>query len=60
LIVCGVSGLAAPDLVAIELLLRLRLAANCLGYVLRLRGASQELLELVVLIGFDDIVDPAG
>jgi ABC-type transporter Mla MlaB component len=52
---CDVSGVAA-DAVAVEGLARLRLAAQRYGCVVRLRHASNELLELVAFMGLDDVL----
>jgi ABC-type transporter Mla MlaB component len=52
---CDVSGVAA-DAVAVEGLARLRLAAQRYGCAIRLRNASDELLELVAFMGLDDVL----
>ena len=54
-IVCDVRGRDA-DLVTVEALARLRLAARRLGCGLRLRGASRELAEIVAFCGLCDVL----
>jgi len=52
---CDVGGIAA-DAVAVEGLARLRLAGQRYGCSIRLRNASDELLELVAFMGLDDVL----
>ncbi len=54
-IICDVSAMSA-DLATIEALARLRLSARRLGCALRLRGASDELAQLVVFCGLGDVL----
>ena len=51
-VLCDVSG-HEPDLVAVEALTRLQLAARRRGCCVRLAGASSELLDLVGFLGFE-------
>ena len=46
----------APDLVSIDTLARLRLRVRRLGRPLELRGASDELRELVAFVGLRDVL----
>ena len=55
LILCDVRDVA-PDAVTVDALARLQLAAQRRGCKIRLRGASSELLELVELMGLDDVL----
>lgn len=50
---CDVTGVA-PDAVTVDALARLQLAATRRNCRLKLRNASAELLELLVLMGLDD------
>ena len=52
---CNVSGIR-PDAVTIDALARLQLAARRHGCQVRLRHASDELLELVDFMGLDDVL----
>ena len=54
-LVCEVGGVAA-DAVAVDALARLALAARRHGCRIRMRGASQELRELVAFMGLDDVL----
>lgn len=54
-VICDVARLAEPDLTAVDALARLRLTARRAGCRLRLRGARQELLALLRLVGLNDI-----
>jgi STAS domain len=60
-IVCNV-GVLAPDVTTVDALARLRLTARRLGRELRLHGATQELEELLVFLGLDDVLrlEPRG
>jgi ABC-type transporter Mla MlaB component len=53
--VCEVTGIE-PDVVAVDALARLQLAARRHGCEVRLRHASDELRELIALIGLDDVL----
>jgi hypothetical protein len=57
--VCEVEGVE-PNAATVDALCRLQLAARRLGIRISLRGASQELRELVEFMGLEDVfaVDP--
>ncbi len=52
---CDVSGVE-PDAVTVDALARLQLAARRYGCQVRLRNASDELLELVAFMGLHDVL----
>jgi ABC-type transporter Mla MlaB component len=52
---CDVRGVK-PDAVTIDALARLQLAARRYGCRVRLRGASEELRELVAFMGLEDVL----
>jgi ABC-type transporter Mla MlaB component len=52
---CDVRGVD-PDAVTVDALARLQLAARRHGCQVRLRNASDELRELVALMGLDDVL----
>jgi ABC-type transporter Mla MlaB component len=52
---CDVAGVE-PDAVTADALARLQLAARRRGCVVRLRGASSELLELLAFMGLVDVL----
>jgi ABC-type transporter Mla MlaB component len=52
---CDVRGVAS-DAVTVDALARLQLAAHRRGCQVRLRGASNELRDLVVLMGLRDVL----
>ena len=52
---CEVNGVA-PDAVTVDALARLQLAARRAGCQVRLRNASDELLELVAFMGLADVL----
>ena len=54
-VVCDVSGID-PDAVTVDALARLQLAARRHGCQVRLRHASDELLELVAFMGLRDVL----
>ena len=54
-VVCDVGGLVA-DAVAVDVLARLQLTARRRGLDVGLRNASDELLELIALIGLCDVL----
>jgi hypothetical protein len=54
-VLCDVSGVE-PNAVTIDALARLQLAAHRLGCQVRLRNASDELLELLVFMGLRDVL----
>jgi len=51
-----VEALECPDLVVVDALARLQLAARRLGYSIRLRNPSAELRALLDLVGLADVV----
>ncbi len=63
-LVCGDAEIASwslarldrPDLAVVDQLARLQLEARRLGCAIRLRDACVELLELLALLGLDEIV----
>jgi ABC-type transporter Mla MlaB component len=59
LLLCEAAGVGA-DLVAVDALARLALAARRSGCEVRLRGASHDLLGLVELIGLGDVLREEG
>jgi ABC-type transporter Mla MlaB component len=52
---CDVSGVD-PDVVTVDALARLQLAARRHGCKVRLRNASTELLELLTFMGLSDVL----
>jgi ABC-type transporter Mla MlaB component len=54
-VVCDVRGVE-PDAVTVDALARLQLAAHRHGCQVRLRNASDELLELVSFMGLRDVL----
>ena len=54
-VLCDVRGVA-PDAVTVDALARLQLAARRHGCRVRLRHASDELLELVAFMGLSDVL----
>jgi ABC-type transporter Mla MlaB component len=52
---CDVDGVA-PDAVTVEALARLQLGAQRTGCRIRLRNASDDLLEVVALMGLSDVL----
>ncbi|MGH2749122.1 MAG: STAS domain-containing protein [Actinomycetota bacterium] len=59
-IVCDVREIVDPDAAALDALARLQLAARRSGREIRLRHASTELRELLVLTGLSDAVPLCG
>ena len=55
-LVCDVRSLRDPHLGTVDALARLRLAARRLGCELRLRNAGADLLELVSLVGLEEVL----
>jgi ABC-type transporter Mla MlaB component len=55
-IVCDVGALAEPHVGTVHLLARLQLAARRHGRDIRLRRAPEELRELIVFCGLDDVL----
>jgi ABC-type transporter Mla MlaB component len=56
LVLCDVDALSDPDLGTVDALARLQLTARRLGRRIRLRGACDELQDLLALSGLNDIV----
>ena len=54
-IVCDVSALD-PDALTIDALARLQLSSRRVGLEVRLRHASNELQELLVFVGLDEVL----
>jgi len=52
---CDVSE-AEPDAVSVDALARLQLTARRCGCQARLRGASDELIELLIFVGLRDVL----
>jgi anti-anti-sigma regulatory factor len=55
-IACDVRAVVDPDTVVVDALARLQLVARRLGSRLRLLNASQELWELLALMGLDGVL----
>jgi anti-anti-sigma regulatory factor len=55
-IVCDLGGLAHPDLASIDALARLQLMLRPQGLEVLLRGAPNELIELIALVGLTDVL----
>jgi ABC-type transporter Mla MlaB component len=55
-IVCDLRGLARPDLASIDALARLQLMLRPQGLEILLRGAPNELIELIALVGLTDVL----
>jgi ABC-type transporter Mla MlaB component len=55
-VICDVSALTKPDVVAIDALARLQLTARRLGRQLQLRHASTELLALLAFMGLSGVL----
>jgi ABC-type transporter Mla MlaB component len=56
LVVCDLAALGGPDAATIDALARLQLTARRLGSGIRLRHACDELRDLLVLTGLDEVV----
>ncbi len=56
LVVCDVAELTDPDCGTVDVLARMQLTARRLGAELRLRGATDELHEVLALAGLCDVV----
>ena len=54
---CDVAGIAA-DFVSVDALARLQLAARRHHCLIRLRGASDQLRDLVAFMGLQDVLTP--
>jgi hypothetical protein len=59
-VVCDVAEVVRPDVVTVEALARLRLTARRYGWALFVHGAGPGLLELVGLLGLDDVLPQSG
>ncbi len=57
---CRGEGLVDPDLATVDLLARLRLAAQLAGWDMRVEEPSSRLRELLVLTGLDDLLASRG
>jgi anti-anti-sigma regulatory factor len=57
-IVVDVSSVTEPDCRTIDALAHIQLGARRLGHRIRLMGASDEMLRLIVLAGLDDVLAP--
>jgi hypothetical protein len=56
-IVCDVAALAdSPDVTTIDALARIQLTLRAHGLEILLRGASEELVELIELVGLADVL----
>jgi ABC-type transporter Mla MlaB component len=60
IVICDVAGVARPDVVTVDALARLHLAARRHGWRLVVRGAGPDLLRLVRLLGLADLLPQAG
>ncbi len=58
-VVCDVSALTEPDMVAVEAMLRLQLTARRAGRRMRFSGAGNRLGELIVMSGLGLVLAPA-
>ena len=56
---CDVDELVEPDLLTIDALARLQLAARRMGSTVRLRAVPRDLHALLVCVGLDDVIPPA-
>lgn len=56
LVVCDVGGLFAHSAATVDALARLRLTVGRLGCRIRFRGVPPDLLELLVLVGLDQVL----
>jgi ABC-type transporter Mla MlaB component len=56
LLVCEVAATADPDMATVELLARLQLVARRLGRQVRLSRAPAGLVELLALLGLDEVL----
>lgn len=59
LVLCDVSGLTEPGLATVDALARIQLTAARLGRRIRFCAVPRELLELMVLAGLEDVLQPA-
>ena len=56
IVVVDVSGLAEPDALALEALVRLQLIAHRLGTSIRLHNPCAELVDLLALVGLSEVL----
>jgi hypothetical protein len=55
-VTCDMGAVSAPHLGTVEALCRLRMSVAPMGYVLRVRGATTQLEELLALCGLGESV----
>lgn len=55
-VTCDVGAIVRPDLVVVDALARMQLAARQVGRSIRLRHAGAELLALLGLVGLDEVL----
>ena len=60
LVVCDVADVSDPDCATVDALARIQLTARRLGSGLRLRGASDELHEVLAMAGLCEVVGLCG
>ena len=60
ILVCDVAEVTNPDCATVEALARMQLTTRRLGGELRLRGASDELHEILALAGLCDVLGLCG
>jgi hypothetical protein len=54
---CDVSGITEPDVVALDALARLQLAARRFGVTIRLHNADRALADLIEWAGLSDVLE---
>ena len=59
-LVCDVSQITEPDLLALDVLACLQLTARRLGVSIRLHNAGADLVDLLVLAGLADVLVVGG
>ena len=60
LLVCDVADVSDPDCATVDALARIQLTARRLGSELRLRGASDDLHEVLAVAGLCEVVGLCG
>ena len=60
IVVCDVAGVTDPDCATVDALARMQLTTRRLGGELRLRGASDQLHEVLALAGLCDVLGLCG
>jgi len=60
MVLCDVAGVSDPDCATVDALARMQLTAKRLGSGLLLRGASDELHELLAMAGLCEVVGLCG